>query len=245
MRLGARLLPLLLLPGALACGARHNPLATWAPSPNHNARRAQLIVLHHTALATFEEALKVLQTRNASGPVSCHYLIGRDGRLAQLVDEDRRAWHAGSGSWGTLRDVNAASIGIELDNTGAEPFPEAQIRTLLRLLEDLTTRLHIPRTQVVGHGDTLPALKEDPSVWFPWSRLAEAGFGLWPDSVRGEPPAGFDAQVALRLIGYDLGEPGAATAAFRRHFRGLEGRELDEEDLRILFNLQRKVMAGP
>lgn len=244
MNLRARLVGLGLV-GLLACAPPHHPLAEWRPSPNFNGRKAQLIVIHHTALGSFEAALEVLQTRNESGPVSCHYLIGRDGRLAQLVAEDRRAWHAGSGSWGSIRDVNGASIGIELDNTGAEPFPEAQIATLLRLLDDLCTRLHIPRSQVVGHGDTVPWAKDDPSRLFPWKRLAEAGFGLWYDEALAEPPPAFDPLVALRLLGYELREPGAAIAAFHRHFRGTEGRELDAEDARILFNLQRKVMALP
>lgn len=235
------ILPLLIV----ACTPPHNPLAEWRPSPNFNARKAQLIVLHHTAMDSFDGALKVLQTHNDAGPVSCHYLIGRDGRLAQLVAEDRRAWHAGSGSWGSIRDVNGASIGIELDNSGAEPFPEAQIGTLLRLLDDLCARLHIPRTQVVGHADTVPWAKDDPSRFFPWKRLAEAGFGLWYDEVLADVPPGFDSLVALRLLGYELKEPGAAIAAFHRHFRGTEGRELDAGDARILFNLQGKVMALP
>jgi len=148
------------------------------------------VVIHHTAEKSFEKALQLLQTHNSGGPVSAHYLIGRDGRLGQLVSEDERAWHAGSGTWGPYRDMNSLSIGIELDNTGFEPFPDAQIEKLLVLLEDVTKRYGIPRMNVVGHADVEPVLKTDPSAWFPWQRLAEKGFGLWPDADLAPGPGG-------------------------------------------------------
>ncbi len=229
---------------AMACRPPHNPLAEWRPSPNFNPRRPILIVLHHTAYDAFDKALKTLQTANAGGPVSAHYLIGRDGRIAQLVAEDQRAWHAGTGAWNGCHDINSISIGIELDNTGTEPFPKAQIDALLVLLEDITRRNHIPRTQVVGHADVEPVRKNDPSGFFPWDRLAQKGFGLWPDDQLGDPPAGFDADQALRDIGYGLKDRGATIRAFRRHFRCLTGEELDDTDRRMLWNLQQKAVAA-
>ena len=62
--------------------------------------------------------------------VSAHYLIGRDGTLWQLVDEAMRAWHAGAGEWAGAGDVNSRSVGIELDNTGAQPFAEPLMAAL-------------------------------------------------------------------------------------------------------------------
>src|SRR4029078_1501177 len=82
-------------------------------------------------------------------------------------------------------DVNSASIGIELDNDGDEPFARAQIDALLRLLADVTARHRIPPLNVVGHADVAPGRKSDPSPWFPWRELAARGYGLWCD----EPPA--------------------------------------------------------
>lgn len=237
----------LLLLGALACHAPRNPLAVWAPSPNFNARRPQLVVLHHTAGTSFESALETLRTRNDGGPVSSHYLIGRDGRIAQLVADDHRAWHAGTGTWGPYRDINSLSIGIELDNSGFEPFPPAQVDALLVLLEDLTRRHRIPRAQVVGHADVEPVLKEDPSAFFPWKRLAGRGFGLWPGEVLEEPPPGFDPHAALVLLGYALKDRDATVRAFRLHYRGEKGQGLDGTDLKILWDLQRQVqrLAAP
>ena len=122
-------LPLLAaaLLSACATQAPRNPMAQWVPSPNHNARQATLIVLHHTEQESVQQSLDTLRTRNSGGQVSAHYLVGKDGSLYQLVPDSQRAWHAGAGRWGTVTDVNSASIGIELDNDGESPFPPAQI----------------------------------------------------------------------------------------------------------------------
>ncbi len=197
--------------------AQRNPIAEWRPSPNHNPRSAQMIVIHQTEMESAQAALVTLQTRNSTGRVSAHYLIGDDGRLYQLVAERERAWHAGASRWGGVADINSASIGIELDNDGAEPFSAAQIDTLLRLLGDITGRLDIPRHLVIGHGDIAPTRKRDPSVLFPWQQLAQAGYGLWPRANLAPAPADFDTWAALRLVGYDLRDPGAALRAFHRH----------------------------
>jgi len=239
------LAPLLLLIAMTACthAPSRNPMARWVPSSNHNERQAILIVLHATEQDSVQESLLTLRTRNSGGRVSAHYLVGRGGELYQLVADERRAWHAGGGRWGTITDVNSASIGIELDNNGEDPFPPVQIATLLRLLDELCTRLDIPRTQIIAHADMAPTRKRDPSRLFPWKQLAEAGFGRWPDVVPSEAPAGFDALQALRVLGYPMDDPGAAIRAFHRHFRGIDSEAdvLDAEDARILFSLTRPV----
>ena len=75
--------------------------------------------------------------------------------------------------------MNSASIGIELDNNGDEPYPDAQINALLALLADLKLRYRVPAANVLGHGDVAPRRKVDPSRWFPWTVLAEHGFSVW------------------------------------------------------------------
>ncbi|MBF6025026.1 N-acetylmuramoyl-L-alanine amidase [Lysobacter niastensis] len=225
--------------------AARNPLADWQPSPNRNERGAQLIVLHQTEMESAAAALLTLQTRNSGGPVSSHYLIGDDGHLYQLVADSERAWHAGAARWGGISDLNSASIGIELDNDGAEPFSEAQIATLLVLLEDITHRFDIPRHLIIGHGDVAPPRKNDPSVRFPWQRLAEAGFGLWPRESLAPAPAGFDPWAALRLIGYDLRDRPAAVRAFHRHYRGNEDDQWQAGDEELLYDLQQQLIEAP
>ncbi|MBN8801934.1 MAG: N-acetylmuramoyl-L-alanine amidase [Stenotrophomonas acidaminiphila] len=242
----------LLLPAALlalltACGHAppRNPLAGWVPSPNQDVRRPNLIVIHFTEQESVQQSLDTLRGRNSGGPVSAHYLIGADGTRYQLVSDERRAWHAGAGSWGPFTDLNSASIGIELDNDGKSPFAEAQVQSLLVLLDDLCTRLRIPRSQIIGHQDLAPTRKPDPGPLFPWKRLADAGFGRWPAADAPPAPDGFDPWTALRLIGYPLDDRAATVRAFRNHFRGQGGSELDAEDLRILHALATPAPAAP
>ncbi len=203
----------------------------WVPSPSFGERRPDFVILHHTTNDTAERALTTLTGRDSE--VSAHYLIGRDGRIYQLVDEKLRAWHAGASSWGGNSDINSASIGIELDNNGDEPFAEAQINMLIALLADLRERYKIPAANFLGHGDVAPRRKVDPSHLFPWRRLAARGFGLWceppaaPLSMSSSLPASLpasqgqpstDGVTLLQAFGYDVADLPAAISAFRRHF---------------------------
>lgn len=237
---------MLVLLAACAPLPPRNPIATWVPSNNYDIRKPQLVVLHFTDQDSVAQSLDTLRTANSGGPVSAHYLVGRDGHIYQLVSDRMRAWHAGPGRWGTMTDLNSASIGIEIDNNGHEPFPPVQIGSLIRLLTDLTTRWHIPRTQIIGHEDLAPTRKNDPGPLFPWATLAAAGFGLWPDPTADlvDPPPGFDPWMALTAIGYSLEDPHDTVRAYRNHFRGDDGETLDADDLRILYNLVGKIERG-
>ena len=247
LRMRIRNLSLVVLAALLAACSHapaRNPMAQWVPSPNFGPRQPILVVIHATEQDSVQESLDTLRTQNSGGPVSAHYLIGRDGHIYQLVADEQRAWHAGPGRWGTITDVNSSSIGIELDNDGGSPFAPAQIGSLLRLLDDLCERHGIPRSAVIGHADFAPTRKRDPGFRFPWKQLADAGFGLWPDANAGEPPPGFDPWQALRLLGYPLDQDdsdhhAATVRAFHRHFRGDENDVLDAQDARILHSLTR------
>lgn len=234
-------LPLALVAALTACTSTpvRNPLAQWVPSPNHNARSPVIIVLHHTEQDSVQESLDTLRSANSGGKVSSHYLVGRDGDLYQLVADSERAWHAGGGRWGSITDLNSASLGIEIDNNGDSPFTQPQIDTLLRLLGDLCNRYNIPRNQIIGHADLAPTRKADPSRFFPWQQLADAGFGIWPNPAHGPAPEGFDRWMALQALGYSLEDRAAAARAFHRRFRGSDTlpSELDVEDARILHSL--------
>ena len=186
------------------------------PSPNFDERRPNFVILHYTTNTDAERALRTLTDPLAK--VSAHYLIGRDGKIYQLVDERARAWHAGVSYWGGARDVNSASIGIELDNDGEEPFAEPEIAALLSLLADIKERYVLPAANFLGHADVAPRRKLDPGRRFPWQRLAAGGFGLWCEPPFAPAPRGADDALMLAAFGYDVSDPAAAISAFKTHF---------------------------
>lgn len=218
MSLRIAALALAALLSACAAPPQGSALATrFVASPNVDARRPAFVIIHFTGDSSASNALRTLTS--PSEAVSAHYLIARNGSITQLVDERQRAWHAGESRWGSVTDLNSASIGIELDNDGREPYPRSQIDALLNLLADLRTRHRLRAANVLGHADIAPTRKPDPGRLFPWRQLAASGFGLWCDEPYPDAPAGFDALVGLRLLGYDTRQPDAAITAFRLHFR--------------------------
>lgn len=196
-----------------------------AVSPNFNDRPrnapVDMLVLHYTGMQTCDEA----RTRlcDAEAAVSAHYLIDEDGQVERLVDEDKRAWHAGVAWWRGALDVNGRSIGIELVNPGHEfgyrPFPDPQMEALIGLSQSILARHVIPPRNVVGHSDVAPKRKTDPGELFDWRRLARAGVGLWV----GEAPAltidAAQVRAMLSAFGYEIADLPATITAFQRHFR--------------------------
>lgn len=217
-----------LMPLAACTSSLRTTLPVYSPLPvierssvNFGARRPNFVIIHHTSDDTAEESLRTLT--DPAKEVSSHYLIARDGTLYYLVDELARAWHAGDSYWGGTTDLNSASIGIELDNNGFEPFAEPMIDTLLRLLDDLQQRYKIPAANILAHGDIMPGRKVDPSRFFPWKRLAERGFGLWCEPPHAPAPAaGVSEALLLAAFGYDVTHIDATRAAFRRRFLAVE-----------------------
>lgn len=221
--------------------ARGAAAALTAPSPNHGDRRGSwsttgpdMIVVHFTDMPSAADALARL--RDPAAEVSAHYLIERSGRLHALVDERRRAWHAGASQWGGESDVNSRSIGVELDHPGERmkdrdeiiPFAEPQMRTLEGLLGEIRARWAIPPKRVLGHSDVAPGRKIDPGWAFDWPRLAALGHALAP-SMAGSAPAAPAApdrrrfRAALRRIGYGDWPDAALLDAFRRRFHRWTG----------------------
>jgi N-acetylmuramoyl-L-alanine amidase len=212
----------------------------WVGSVNFGIRKPNFVILHHTAQNSSDQTLKTFTI--ARTQVSAHYVIGRDGKIFQMVNDYLRAQHAGVGKWGNDTDLNSSSIGIEIDNNGNEPYPEAQIKSLLEVLTAVKKRYNIPVANFIGHADIAPTRKPDPSN-FPWKVLAKKGFGFWYDDVLLMPPADFDTTAALRIIGYDIKNLSAAITAFKRHFVQTDITPvLTPVDKLILFNLYKTYM---
>ena len=204
-RAGLRTLAPLLL---LALGACARAPVVDIASANQDGR-VRFLVLHYTD-EDFARSLDLL-TRPHDNPVSAHYLVTRAGErgarpaVLRLVDEGRRAWHAGPSRWQGHEPLNGESIGVEIvyesqcprtsRPAGASPwdvegdcaypdFPPDQIAAVIALAQDVLRRHpEIDPTRVVGHADIQPENKTDPGPRFPWRELAAAGVGAWYDEA--------------------------------------------------------------
>lgn len=195
------------------------------PSPNFDERALPITmaVLHYTGM--IDGASAIARLADADAKVSAHYVVAEDGQVVRMVDESKRAWHAGRSWWRGITDVNSASIGIEIVNPGHEfgyrTFPEAQVEAVIQLLGGIVERHGITRGNVVGHSDVAPARKEDPGELFPWYRLARLRLALPRPTKNLMDPHWSDAGflLALERFGYDVTDGVAAVRAFQRRFR--------------------------
>ena len=215
-----------------------------APSPNFDERKlpVTMLVLHYTGMKDAPSAIRRLT--EADSKVSSHYVVTEDGQVLRLVDEGKRAWHAGRSWWRGVTDVNSASVGIEIVNPGHEfgyrPFAEPQMDALIPLVADIVKRHGIRPAYVVGHSDIAPARKEDPGELFDWARLAKLGLAMPRPTSNLVDPLWTDGGflLALERYGYDVRDAKAAVRAFQRRFRPelLDG-EIDGETRAILLGL--------
>jgi N-acetylmuramoyl-L-alanine amidase len=212
------------------------------PSPNIEPRAkgktVRILLLHYTDMADAELASAWLC--NPQSKVSCHYLIDLDGRITQMVDEERRAWHAGQSVWKGERDINSASIGIEIQNPGHDhgypDFPRAQMQAVAALGRDIVARHAIPPEHVLAHSDVAPRRKKDPGEKFDWKCLYDQGLGHWVPPLklgggpflqqgdRGDAVEALQAMLALYGYGVEISgnfdqETKTVVTAFQRHFR--------------------------
>lgn len=152
---------------------------------------------------------------------SAHYFIAEDGEITSLVPENKRAYHAGKGQWRQNTELNACSIGIELQNKtlGQTPYPSKQISALINLSRNIINRYRILPCNIIGHSDSAPERKPDPGISFPWQKLAKQNIGIWPDKRRRSKEENI-AELLAR-IGYDTSSPQVTQAsayAFCRRF---------------------------
>lgn len=86
-------------------------------TPNQSgAMTPRWLVMHYTAGGSAQESIGWLANKQAKA--SAHVVIARDGSITQMVDFNRRAWHAGESRWKGVDGLNSHSIGIELDGFG-------------------------------------------------------------------------------------------------------------------------------
>jgi N-acetylmuramoyl-L-alanine amidase len=197
---------------------------TLYPSPNIEDRRkgcrADMILLHYTGMASAEKAIGWLA--NPKSKVSCHYVIDEEGRITQMVEEAKRAWHAGASHWGGETDINSVSIGIEIQNLGHEhgypDFPPAQMEAVAALCRDIARRRGVAPERILAHSDVAPGRKRDPGEKFNWAWLARHGVGHW---VR---PAALPKE-SIELLDEDETAVAEALDLMRTYGYGIENHE--------------------
>jgi N-acetylmuramoyl-L-alanine amidase len=218
-------------------------VADVIPSPTHDERKdgrqPDIILLHYTGMQSAQAALDRLCSPESK--VSAHYFVFEDGRIVQMVQETRRAWHAGVSHWAGETDINSSSIGIEIANPGHDfgypDFPSRQIAAVIALCRGIIARRGINPARVLAHSDVAPARKRDPGEKFPWRLLADSSVGEWvtpspisdkgPTFAIGEESDGVRGlQLALADFGYGVAATGIfdeatrdVVTAFQRHFR--------------------------
>jgi N-acetylmuramoyl-L-alanine amidase len=97
------------------------------PAANTGGKRTKaptVIVLHHTA-GNGNAASEVEYLRNNAAGVSIHYHVAKSGARTRMVPDDVIAFHVGYSKVGSLGAPNAASLGIEISNTGSITVPDA------------------------------------------------------------------------------------------------------------------------
>jgi N-acetylmuramoyl-L-alanine amidase len=217
------------LAGADRAGAAHALRLDHSASSQDS--RVQFLVLHYTELG-LAASLEVL----TKGPVSAHYLVSdeRPVQVYRLVDESRRAYHAGDSRWQGQGPLNAMSIGIEIVHPGFTNGPEGlvfvpyrpdQIDVVVALVRDIVRRHGIRPDRVVGHSDIAPQRKIDPGPLFPWDRLSAEGLASAADPARvaavlpeftARLPTMAWFQEQLAACGYEVPQHGRLDEATRR-----------------------------
>lgn len=212
------------------------------PSPNFGDRKGteapSYIILHYTAMDTAQAAIERLCAPEHE--VSAHYVVDAFGQVTQLVDDRQRAWHAGRSYWRGETDLNSHSIGIELANTGFQPFSMLQIDSLIKLLHAVMSRWRIPPQNVLGHSDISLGRKTDPGARFPWTQLTRAGCAIHSvaEPASSTLPVSWDEFLTqAKRFGYDVSQPEDVLAALRMRFHPWIAGPLSAKDCAVMADL--------
>jgi N-acetylmuramoyl-L-alanine amidase len=136
---------------------------------------------------TLEDNLRNIE---ADPKLGIHYMIDRDGTLRASVPEDEMANH--------VFHYSDRSIAIELINEGdgIDPFPDAQLASLVKLLRDIKQRRGITRDGIKRHSDLDHALlscdrtqrrKVDPGAAFPYKSILDRVFQIPQNKMKADP----------------------------------------------------------
>ena len=170
-------------------------------------KKISFLIFHYTETRDLAKAIKLLTDKKRR--VSCHYIIDTNGKIYNLVDEKKRAWHAGESMWKKSKDINSRSIGIEIVYPGeisGKKYKKEQIESLIKLSSSLKKKYKIFNKNILGHSDIAPNRKIDPGIYFPWEALSKNSIGLWaknrPDNSKLDKKSLKLFLKNLRKLGY-------------------------------------------
>lgn len=163
-------------------------------SPNHDPRPVPVraLVLHSGEGSKASDLYTLCSARPPMNQrVSAHYYVDRAANIYQLVDDSRRAWHAGTSSYLGLTNWNDFAIGIETEHQLGQMWPDAQRAALAWLCRQLVVKYQIEQRMVVAHRwIAQPAgRKADPTNW------PDTMLHIWISGLYVTPPPAPPAKV--------------------------------------------------
>ena len=159
--------------------------ARWVAASDANWRRADRpddygidMVVVHVTQGSLASAVKAFQ--DPGHRAAAHYIVGKDGRITQMIRELDVAYHAGN------RSYNERSVGIEHEGFVDRPedFTDAMYAASARLTAGICARYGIPvdREHIIGHVEVPGTDHTDPGRHWDWDRylklVREAGRAL-------------------------------------------------------------------
>lgn len=147
---------------------------TSRSSPNFNNRPVgtkPIALLIHTTEGRWPTDLQWLCSQ--SSQVSCHYVISPTGTVFQIVNDAKRAWHAGVGTYQGYADWNNISLGVEVSHKQGDTYSVAQKDALWDLCTALIAKYDIRQNLIAAHRWVTPGRRSDPTDW------PDADFKAW------------------------------------------------------------------
>lgn len=171
------------------------PEFSFIASPNFRPGRRKpvsALIVHYTGSVTLDSIVGWFARPESA--MSAHYVVGRDGKVVQMVKEEDVAWHAGRSAMFPNEkpprepNVNDFSIGVELVGTMDSGFTDRQLASFYELLAQLVAKYRIPPERVVGHCHIAPGRRQDPDGvdgQFPWSKARSVAQGAYRTRATG------------------------------------------------------------
>ncbi|GAA3117453.1 N-acetylmuramoyl-L-alanine amidase [Streptomyces rectiviolaceus] len=147
--------------------------AQWIAASDYNWRRADRpddyeidMIVIHVVQGGYATALRVF--KDPAHGAAAHYVVRKDGHVAQMIRELDVAFHAGN------KGYNERSIGIEHEGfvDKKSSFTDAMYASSARLTAGICERYDIPvdREHIIGHVEVPGTDHTDPGPHWDWDR---------------------------------------------------------------------------